>query len=454
MEILNNLKRNFSNKKVLILGLGLQGGGVQSARFFAELGAKVTVTDLKTRAVLKKSVEELADFKNIEFVLGENRAEDILASDYIIRNPGVKRESPLVKLAIEHGKTLIMETALFMKYCSCFTIGVTGTRGKSTTTHLIYEILKTNQKRKVYLAGNIPQKTAITLLKQITKDDIVVLELSSWQLQGFADLKVSPNLAVFTNIYPDHLNFYNSMDEYFDDKLNIIRFQKNTDILVSTNKLENEKRIKENIKGKSYFVSDKDYQSDPKYLIGKHNLENAALALKVAEIMNIDSKKSIEIINNYHTLPFRLEYLGTLNKCPFFNDSTSTTPIACQKAIEAMKTKYGNKRKLILILGGNSKNLPFGDLINTIINNVHSVFLLNGTFTDQISTQLKKLNPKSTFFNQFPELFNKLITTIDENSIVLLSPGATSFAGFNNEFDRGEKFSRTFHEFKTRYETK
>ncbi len=452
MKAFKLVKQQYANKKVLVLGLGLQGGGVSSARFFAKLGARVVVSDLKTKADLSQSLNKLKAYRNISFILGKHREQDILNADVIVQNPGVINTHPLLLLAKQHNKEIVMETAFFMRFNPAFTIGITGTRGKSTTTHLIYNILKTNTHKKVYLAGNVPNLPALPLLEKITTDDLVVLELSSWQLHAFASEKVSPNVAVLTNIYPDHLSSYKNMAEYINDKLNIIRYQTKNDVFITTNKLAQEKFVKKALRAKLISVSSDYFTWKLKYLIGKHNYENASLALKTAQVLNIDTKRAVKTIVNFPGLPFRLQRLGTIKKVLYYNDSTSTTPVACQVAIRSIAETYPDK-KIVLIIGGNSKKLPNQELIKTINDQIHSVYFLTGSFTQEIIAKIKTPFKQAKIFTNIKELFQQLVQTTNTDQIVLFSPAATSFASFKNEFDRGKQFSYWFKKLQNKYGT-
>ena len=169
---------NYKNKKILILGLGLLGRGLKDAIFFAERDAKVTVTDLKTEEQLETSVEKLKKYPNIKFALGGHKKEDILDADLIIRNAGVPIDSKWLKLARKHKKKIDMDESLFAEYCPCPIIGITGTRGKSTTTTLIGQILKdvwATKSRKVYISGTLQGEATLPLIDKVTKNDLVVL---------------------------------------------------------------------------------------------------------------------------------------------------------------------------------------------------------------------------------------------------------------------------------------
>src|SRR5689334_2173786 len=209
-------------KNVLVLGLGVHGGGLGVTRFMVEQGATVRVTDTKDAAALATSLEALAGLP-VTLVLGEHRAEDFAWADLIVRNPAVPRESPWLALARRLGKPVIMELGLFAALCPAPIIGVTGTKGKTTTATWTWEMLRRRWPDAV-LAGNL-RVSALELLPQITPDTRVVLELSSWQLEGLDDLRWSPHLAAVTNLSPDHLNRYRDMADYAEAKRVIVRYQ-------------------------------------------------------------------------------------------------------------------------------------------------------------------------------------------------------------------------------------
>src|SRR6266849_6170875 len=195
------LDMDLRGKRVLIMGLGLHGSGIASARYAAQQGAIVRVTDLRSAEVLAPSIASLAGLP-IEYVLGKHREEDFRWAEIVIRVPGVRRDSPYLRLASENGASIEQEIAFFFKACMGRIIGVTGTRGKTTTTTLIYEILRANG-TPTTIGGNVSGIETLSLLPTITPQTLVVLELSSWQLEGLAPHKLSPSVAVMTNIYPD-----------------------------------------------------------------------------------------------------------------------------------------------------------------------------------------------------------------------------------------------------------
>ena len=233
------LGETLKDKKVLVFGLGLNQGGVGSARFFASEGAKIRVTDLRNAEVLKPSLDELKQFPDIEYSLGSHKYGDIGWADLIIKNPAVKPGNPYIIYALKLGKEVKMDMDIFLEYVKpSQIIGVTGTKGKSTTSSLIYEVLKIsrglnlNNPRglNVIFAGNIG-KSVLDTIPYVNKETLVILEISSFQLESFDNNKVSPKWAVITNVTPDHLNYYSKMEEYINAKKIIGKYQTNEDFL-------------------------------------------------------------------------------------------------------------------------------------------------------------------------------------------------------------------------------
>ena len=372
---------SFKNKKILIFCLGLLGRGVKDAIFFSEQEAEVTVTDLKNETQLKSSIEQLKPYK-IKYSLGGHKEFDFLNADLIIRNAAVPLSSPFLKLAQRRKIPVDMDESLFAEYCPCPIIGITGTRGKSTTTHLIAKILKENwenSRRKVYLSGNIEGEATLPLIKQVKKTDLVVLELSSWQLQGFGAKKISPKIAVFTNIFPDHLNYYKTMRQYINDKKFIFQFQNRADYCVINAENNYTKNIKKEVPSRVVEFSKKDVPLSWKIALpGQHNLENISAALAVGKIFGLTKKQMRSSVESFTGLEHRLEFVAKINDVSFINDTTSTTPIAGILALDSMA------KPPILIAGGATKNLNLTEFVKAIAKKTKSVILLEGTATTEI----------------------------------------------------------------------
>ncbi|HLI07225.1 MAG TPA: UDP-N-acetylmuramoyl-L-alanine--D-glutamate ligase [Ktedonobacteraceae bacterium] len=439
-------------RRVLVMGLGLQGSGMAAARYAAQQGAVVRVTDMKSAQVLAPSVRALAGLP-IEFVLGEHREEDFLWADIVIRNPGVPLSSPYLLLAREHGAQIEMEIALFFLACPARIIGITGTRGKTTTSTLIYEILKASGARTV-LGGNVAGVETLSLLPQITPETLVVLELSSWQLEGLAPHAISPPVAVVTNVYPDHLNTYSGMEEYAAAKANIFRHQLASDLAVFNYDNPWTRRFGEEAPGRAWFTSLERggsfargsddispflFRDTP--LAGRHNLENILLATTTARLLGVPDVVVGETVRHFHGVSHRLEEVGIINSVRYINDSTSTTPVAGRVALEAFDAP------IVLIAGGNTKHLPLENWPETIVRRCRAVILLQGSGTDEllqaIDEQAKMQevsSPVQGVFNNFIQAMDAAVALTQPGDVLLFSPGYTSFGMFLNEFDRGNQF--------------
>ena len=440
-------KQYFKNKKITVMGLGLLGRGIGVVNFLAECGANLLVTDLKNEKELKPSLNELKKFKNIKYVLEKHRLVDFKKCDLIIKAANVPLDSLYIKEARKNNIPIEMDASLFAKLSLATIIGITGTRGKSTVTNIIYNSLKKHsfKKRNVFLGGNIKGIATLPLLKKAKKGDFVVLELDSWQLQGFGDFKISPHVSVFTNLMHDHMNYYKGdIQRYFNDKANIFKYQDRDDYLVVSEQAEQKikKRFKNKIKSK--IIRTKNYI--PKNwkinLIGEHNKLNIALAVKTLEILGLSKtviKKSIE---NYNGEPGRLELIRKFKEVAYYNDTNATTPDALMAALRALRS---NKNNIILIAGGNNKDLDYKEITEFIIKTVKALILIKGTATDEIISHLSK---SVDVVDSMGKAFKKAKKLSQKGDIVLLSPGAASFGVFKNEYDRGDQFVKLVKELK------
>ncbi|PIS09140.1 UDP-N-acetylmuramoyl-L-alanine--D-glutamate ligase [Candidatus Beckwithbacteria bacterium CG10_big_fil_rev_8_21_14_0_10_34_10] len=436
--------KDLKGKKVLILGLGVLGRGVRDAEFLANLGAKVTVTDLKKAYKLKPSLDKLKGLK-IKFVLGEHRKKDVLEADLVLRNPAVPLNSPLLKLAAQRNIPILMDESLFLKYAPVKVIGVTGTRGKSTVTNLAFNLLKEAQ-FKVHLSGNIRNKASLPLLEKVEKGDFVVMELSSWQLQGLGREKKSPHISIFTNIYEDHLNRYSSMKDYFNDKKAIFKYQTKDDFLILNSGSEKVRNLAEETKSKVIFYNKKAFPKDWQIkLKGDHNLENASAVIKLGEVLGIKKEIVKKVILTFSGLEHRLEKVRELKGVEYYNDSTSTTPVAGMAALNSFK------KEIILIAGGSRKNLEMTEFGKLIAQKVRRVIFLTGEETNNLVNLVKKYGGEEKIegvFDNFKKAVLKAQAVAKKNEIVLLSPGCASFGMFQNEFDRGDQFKKIVLELK------
>ncbi|MES2315268.1 MAG: UDP-N-acetylmuramoyl-L-alanine--D-glutamate ligase [Patescibacteria group bacterium] len=420
----------FKGKKVTVMGLGLLGKRLGDIAFLSEMGAEVLVTDLKSAKELAPSITKLKKYKNITYVLGKHRLEDFEKRDFILKGQGVPLDSIYIKHARERGIPIEMDESLFAKLAPRVKIiGVTGTRGKSTTTVLIYEILKHAGKR-VHLGGNIRGTAALPLLKIVKPGDIVVFELSSWQLQGFAEAKISPHISVFTNFMPDHMNYYNNdLDKYFTDKSYIYKFQKQADVLVLGPSMKG--KVKDT-KSKIIVASTRNIPKSDN-LLGKHNEENIACAVAVAKALKISEGVIKKTVKNFKAVPGRMELVKTIRGIKIYNDTNASTPEATSAALETL----GQKKNIILILGGSDKNLELKNLVKDIKRYTKAVVLIPGNGTNRIK---KMLGSGYYEGKNLKEIVKNSFSKATSGDIILFSPAFTSFGMFNNEYDRGDKF--------------
>ncbi|MGB7957594.1 MAG: UDP-N-acetylmuramoyl-L-alanine--D-glutamate ligase [Minisyncoccia bacterium] len=431
-----DIKKFFSGKKITLMGLGLLGRGVGDAEFLATAGAELIVTDLKREEELAPSVARLKNFSNITYHLGGHRMEDFENRDMILRAPNAPLDSPYIARARERNIPVEMDASLFAKLSGATVVGITGTRGKSTVTHLVYEMAKVAHLNPL-LGGNERDTSTLQLLPKTNKGDLAILELDSWQLQGFEESEISPHVAVWTNLMPDHMNYYKGdMERYFQDKAAIARFQKPGDFFVTT------PEIKEKIEStfgklQGACVTDNALPDDWTIAIpGEHNRQNAGYAAAVAKILGIGEDIIKNVLKDFSGLPGRFEFLGERSGIGFYNDGNSTTPEA---AIAALHTLAITGRPIILIAGGSDKEMKFEAFAEEIVKNVKKTILFKGAATEKLRALLPKEFPVE-IVSGMDEAFGSALAAAVKGDVILLSPGATSFGIFKNEYDRGDQF--------------
>jgi len=443
---MQHYKEFFKNKKITVMGLGILGRGLGYTKFMAECGADLIVTDLKTKEQLATSLKVLSKFKNIKFVIGEHRLEDFKNRDMIMKAAGVPFDSVYIAEAKKNKIPVEMDVSLFKKLAQEVKIvGVTGTRGKSMTTTLIYELLSKNLKnRKVYLGGNIRGVATLPLLKKVKPGDILVCELDSWQLQGFGDAKISPDISVFTSFMPDHMNYYRgSMEAYFDDKAHIFRNQKKDDVLIIRPGMK-EFINKEDVKGKLIVINKKSVAGWKFIVPGEHQQENLACAVKVAEQFDIPINKIKKTVAEFKGVEGRLEFLKNYKGIKIYNDNNATTPEATIAGIEAVKT---NKKNIVLLCGGADKKLDLTNFVKIVNKNCKAVALIPGSGTDVLLKDYELKVPYE-IGKDFKEVVSKAIEFAKKGDIILFSPAFASFGLFNNEYERNDLFVKLIKKLK------
>jgi UDP-N-acetylmuramoylalanine--D-glutamate ligase len=430
---MTNYKQYFKGKKITCMGLGLLGRGVGDAAFLAECGAELIITDLKTEVQLASSIDKLKKYKNIKFTLGEHKLEDFRDRDMILKSAGVPIDSIYITEARKNNIPVEMSASLFAELSGVPVIGVTGTRGKSTTTYMIEHILKTAGKN-VLLGGNVRGVSTLELLKKTDGVDYAVFELDSWQLQGFGDRGISPHVSVFTTFYSDHLNYYKSdLDLYFSDKAKIFINQKAEDFLiVGAQAMPSVSVLKGKIKAKVVVPESRLPQGLVLNIPGIHNEYNAMLAVSVARCLKIADEEIKKALVSFTAVEGRLELLLEVRGVKIYNDNNSTTPEATMVALQALGG--GNKKNIVLIMGGADKKLDMTEMVKEVYKNCKAVVMLPGTGSDSLIVE------GAYRVTNLQEAVNKAVSLAEVGDTILFSPAFTSFGLFVNEYDRNDQF--------------
>ena len=432
-------KDYFKDKKVTVMGLGLLGGGVGDVAFLAEACEDIIVTDKKSDEELLPSKEALKGFHNITYHLGGHLLADFENRDFILKGPSVPYDSIHIIHAEKNNIPVYMSVALTCKIMmehlpDVVIIGVTGTRGKTTTTELIAYILKTTG-MNAHLGGNVRGVVNLPLLEVIEEGDFLVLELDSWKLQGFGDMKISPNIAVFTSFMDDHMNYYkNDKELYFNDKANIYRNQTEFDVLIASPQASVEISAREKV---AMIVPEE--QHFEMRLIGQHNQVAARLAYEVAIQCGLVDDEIRDAIKSFEGVEGRLQDCGLFGgekKIRVFNDNNATTGDATIAAIKAINETY--HKKPIVIVGGADKGLSLELLNQTLASDTQACVLLSGTGTDQLTID------KGYMLETLSECLDQAFLLAKQDDIILFSPAFASFSKyFNNEYEKNDAFMKS-----------
>ncbi|AHC14991.1 UDP-N-acetylmuramoylalanine--D-glutamate ligase [Salinispira pacifica] len=498
---------NMKNLRVTVMGLGLHGGGAAAARFCVSRGAKVTVTDLRDAATLESSLDSLQDL-DIRYVLGEHRREDFTDCDLIVKNPAVPRNAPLLRLALEQGVAVETDISLFLRNLKAMeedlrkggdsahaqVVGITGTKGKSSTTSALHHALRTAGVTS-FMGGNI------TISPLLFLDDIrsalehhaaefhtlsgpgsrrtdprrhpwVVLELSSFQIgdlhlvgeSGSGNLFSHgmhwPDWGILTNIFVDHQDYYGNMESYVADKRSLFSPMNTTSWSIIGNAGEWTPGFLSAAGGNTVDAADEGVQAAsllPEKLLvpGEHQTENLKLTALLLEKAGFAREEIPGLLVNFPGVEHRLQFLGELGmessgmRCRVYNDSAATIPEACLAAVEAFNSP------VFLLCGGSDKGLDPGPIISAM-NKAEKSFLLEGSGSVEISKLIHSsmggtpANPVS--YSSMEAAVQAAVQAMQEFSsdhpgsdpesgpVLLLSPGCASFGMFLNEFHRGRQF--------------
>ena len=451
------VKNRLKGKRVAVIGLGRSN--VPLIRFLLDLGCTVIARDKKSREELS-SVTQKYEKEDITFMFGSRYLEN-LEEEYLFLTPGMPKDLPEIKKAVEKGAVIDSEMGLFLFLCQGKTIGITGSAGKTTTTALLGEIFLRSGK-KSYVGGNIGNPLLLEAA-HIKKDDYAILELSSFQLEM---LKQSPDIAAILNIYPNHLDQHRTMEAYVEAKKNIYRFQKKQDVTILNADNEITLNMGQDVPGKTmYFSVDRSasssinaYLHEDKIMFfkdgaeeeicsisdillpGAHNAANVMAAVGIAKECQIETHHVREAIRSFRGIEHRISFVREHKGVKYFNDSKATTPESTICAIGSFDDP------IHLIAGGYDKKISFDELADCIVNNVKRLILI-GVTADKIEEAVRN---KIELSENGPEIVRcesleeavKTSSQAKSGEIVLLSPACASFDMFDNFEKRGEAYHK------------
>jgi UDP-N-acetylmuramoylalanine--D-glutamate ligase len=440
----DQVKKILENKKLALLGLGLENRALLQYLQRSKLNFNITICDFRSQEKINDKLKKInLNPQNYRYQLQNKFNTNLYKYELLVRSPGWSLSCPGIKAAKKAKVETSSAMNIFFQICpSKNIIGITGSKGKGTTATLITEILKNNNKQ-VHLGGNIGI-APFDFIENIKKNDYVVLELSSFQLE---DLSFSPKYAIITNLYHEHLspadpqnpNYHHSFKDYLLAKANIFKHKKYNDYLITKDDVifeykNNAPESLENYQGKLLKYKKAELETKLK---GIYNLENIGASLKLTELLDLDIKKSLEAIKNFKNLEHRLEFVAKKKGVKYFNNSFATTPESTLLDINSFT------ENLILIAGGPDKGADFSLLAQTITKKIKKLILFPGKGSEKIKTSLLENKYKETDIidvNSMQEAMDIAKQNSQKGDIILLSPACASFGLFKNYKERGKLF--------------
>lgn len=451
-------KNDLKNKKVLIIGFGLHGGGRSVFVYLQQHGANIRITDAKTKTQLHSTLKGL---KGVRGTFGSYSKKDVVWADFCVKNPGVPQKHPLLLFAKKIKKPVTTDLELFQKDLGrAFDCVVTGTRGKTTTATLVGHFMRATNSPVLVLGNNrIP---ALSLVKKAKKAR-VILEASSFQIE---DSKLAARVSVFTTFYQDHLNRYSSLQKYFNAKAKLFLTQSKKDTVVLNYDDAKIRKLAQQIKGRKlyfsffvlpihlngvYITRDKIFlQSKGKRTVlfdksavglsGNHNIQNVLAASAAAIALRVPRMQIRKQVKSFRGVPYRLERIRIYKKRIFYNDTTATSPEAFFVAYTSLREKYPLST-LRFIVGGADKKLDFSILKKIKKDPFVFLYPLTGSATPNMLRN-SALDVKGMPKRSLKEAFQNCWHDSSPGDVIALSPGAASFGMFQHEFDRGEQFTK------------
>lgn len=451
---LKDFEENLKNKKIAIIGLGVSN--IPLIDYLHDFQAKITVFDKRNEEKIDKGVLEKIENYKISKNFGENYLSNLKDFDIIFKSPSCRPDLPEIEAEVKRGAILTSEIEKVLELAPCKIIAVTGSDGKTTTTSLIYEIVK--QKYKAYLGGNIGIPL-FTKIKEMQPEDIVVLELSSFQLMT---MKKSPDIAVVTNVTPNHLDIHKSYEEYIEAKKNIFLNQNEDNTLVLNYDNEITKNFAKTAKSKVIFFSSKEkiengviyddgiikisedglrrhlLKLKDTHLRGTHNAENICAAVAATKGL-VQIEDQINAIKGFEGVPHRIEFVREINGSKWYNDSIASSPTRTIAGLNSFD------EEIVLIAGGYDKHLDYEPIAKPILDKVKTLILLgqtSGKILNAVKEKQEELGIKIDIYkvDTLEEAVEKAKMEAKPNQVVLFSPASASFDMFKNFEERGNKF--------------
>ena len=422
------------NKRVVVFGLGHFGGGIAVARWLVEQGARVLVTDKETSEKLAESVAHLADLP-IEYRLGDQNEADFSSADLIVTSPAVKPGNALLEVARRAGVPITTEIRLFIERCPATIIGVTGTKGKSTTASMLGAMLA--RRHTTRFGGNIG-KSLLADLPRIGRDDKVILELSSFMLHYLEPMRWSPHIALVTLVAHDHLDWHGSPEAYVAAKQNIVRFQTPADFAVVSEECPESLAFGQHTPAKVLPYGTAGRKPFEIGLIGRHNQLNAQGAFAAAQCVGCTWDDAQAALRAFKPLPHRLELVHESAGVTWCNDSIATIPEAAVAAMDAFAPGT-----VVQIVGGSYKGLPFDDMAKALAQRAKAILTIGQTGPD-IAALVRQHGGAAKLHEckKLPDAVATARTLAGSGDTVLLSTGCASYGEFDHFEARGEAFTK------------
>lgn len=459
-------KDPLARKTVLVVGFGRQGKAL--ARWLPKVGANVVVNDSRTEEELKLNRR---DYPNVRFILGEHPENAVNGVAMVCVSGGVPLDLPMLEIARQRGLTITNDAQLFLERCPAPVIGITGSAGKTTTTALVGEIMQ-GAGYQTWVGGNIGD-VLLDILDDIAPQDVVVMELSSFQLDL---MTISPQVGAIINITPNHLDRHKTMEAYINAKVNIIKHQRSSDIAVLSADNQITKSLELAVQGELAQFSSRqmvlngtflmgsrlmvsgtasyDYvphvlcDKEDVPLLGEHNIQNVLAACAIAGSLGlaadrpgISPETMREAITNFKPVPHRLETVAVVDDVRYVNDSIATAP---ERLVAALKSFDD---PLILLLGGADKDLPWDGAVHLALQKSQAIVLFGAEGEKQVRTIAERMfrirglkEPYLYVVDNLEMAVNKASEVAQAGDVVLLSPGGTSYDAYQDFATRGEHF--------------